>query len=226
MNISFAEEQQSVKFIVSGYGDEYESVLRSLFYTKEGESYVKLFPSDTRYLEQIKSNYMRLAPEMFAQFGYIKPTPWAAALLEVAERLDHNGIPWWLTGSCAAALRGVDLCPHDVDIMLESAHLEQVRDIMADCTVEPIIDTGGWVTRYFGVAFLGARIDLAFDPSDRLDHPEPNDSGPYARQHLEEVRWRGRTVRVPPLELQLASNRRRGRMDRVRAIMNVTGGRA
>jgi hypothetical protein len=221
MEISFGQDGHMVKFCVSGYGSEYEAVLKGLFYTKEGESYTKSFPAQTRHLERIKANFAALAPEMFAQVGLLKPTPWEDALLAMAGRLNEAGIWWWLTGSCAGCLRGARLSPHDVDVMLDASDVERVADLLADIIIEPIIDTSGWVTSHFGVAFPGARVDLAFDPQEALDRPEPGDSGPYARARLEVVEWRGLSIRVPPLELQIANNRRRGRLDRVAELERV-----
>ena len=71
---------------------------------------------------------------------------------------------------------------------------------------------------YFGVAFLGARVDLAFSPHESLDEPEPADCGPYAMKNLEEYNWKGYKVKIPPLELQLSTNRKRGRFDRAKQI--------
>lgn len=226
MIIGFSEDEDLVRFEVRGYGSEYEPVLRGLFYTKEPGSYTKVFPRSIRHLERIKANYAALAPEMFAQVGGFKPVPWEDALLDMARRLDAAGVWWWLTGSCAGCLRGALLSPHDVDVMLDARDVERVADTLADIIVEPIIDTRGWVTSHFGVAFPGARVDLAFDPQEALDRPEPGDSGPYARERLEMVQWRGRSIRVPPLDLQIANNRRRGRMDRVAELERVwTAGR-
>jgi hypothetical protein len=38
-----------------------------------------------------------------------------------------------------------------------------VADASADVTIEPVVDTGGWLTRDFGV-FWHRRIDIASDP--------------------------------------------------------------
>ncbi|MDP2872018.1 MAG: hypothetical protein Q8P31_05700 [Bacillota bacterium] len=225
MIIDFTGEGDRVKFVVREYGSEYGPVLRGLFYAKEGESYTKAFPTDVRNLERVKANYVARAEEMFAQVCGFKPTPWEDALLDIARRLDGAEVWWWLTGSCAACVRGALLSPHDVDVMLDAQDVDRVSDLLADVIIEPIIDTRGWVTSHFGVAFPGARVDLAFDPQDALDRPEPGDSGPYARAHLEEVDWRGHRIKVPPLELQIANNRRRGRMDRVAEMERVLAGR-
>ncbi|NLM11917.1 MAG: hypothetical protein GX213_14335 [Clostridiaceae bacterium] len=155
---------------------------------------------------------------MFGQMGYFKEVPWEDALLDFINKVEGTDIDWWLTGSCATCLRGIDVQPHDIDIMLSSKDIDIINDIFGDYIVEPIRSSKGWVVNYFGVLFIGARIDLAFDPEDFVDNPEPVDFGPYAIKNLEEINWKGKIVKIPPLNLQLQVNKRRGRNDRVRAI--------
>ncbi len=102
--------------------------------------------------------------------------------------------------------------------MLHSEDIDRVNELFADCIVEPIRSSKGWVVTNFGVLFMGARIDLAFDPEDFVDIPEPADFGPYAMKNLEVISYKGQRVKIPPLELQMQVNRRRGRDDRVVAI--------
>ena len=104
--------------------------------------------------------------------------------------------------------------------MIDHADADAVANLFADVTIEPMVDTGGWLTRDFGVLFLHARIDVASDPSERLDDPEPVDCGPHARRHLESVRYRGHDIKVPPLHLHVAVNRRRGRNARADLIQS------
>jgi hypothetical protein len=63
--------------------------------------------------------------------------------------------------------------PHDVDIMTDSKSIEEITDVFSDYLIEPIVDTNGWLTKDFGVIFLHARIDIASDPQEILDIPEP-----------------------------------------------------
>jgi hypothetical protein len=150
--------------------------------------------------------------------GYFRKVRWEEALLGFIDRLSGTDIDWWLTGSCAACLRGVSIEPHDVDIMLRSKDIDRVNDIFADYVIEPIRSSKGWVVANFGVLFMNARIDLAFDPEYFVDSPDPADFGPHAMKNLEELNWKGHIVRIPPLELQLQVNKRRGRNDRVKSI--------
>ena len=224
MKITFEEQGDAVIFRLSDFDPKYADVLKMCFYTQEGESYFKRFPKQAPYLDKIKDYYAAHAWEMFEQLGYFAPIPWEQALFEFAGIMAEHGIDWWLTGSCAVCLRGIPLKPHDIDIMIDSADVARIAEVFQDWIIEPILDTGGWVTKDFGVIFRHARIDIASDPAASLDDPEPADCGPYARNHLEVVEWRGLAIKLPPLALSLAVNRRRGRTDRVRAIEEFLSG--
>lgn len=218
MKISFREDGNDVLFVISDYSPEYRPVLESCFYSPEGGSSVKRFPKHVEHLDKVMVAFEQHAEEMFSQMGYLRPIPWEDALLAFIDRVGATDIDWWLTGSCATAVRGMPIKPHDVDIMLRSADIDRIRTTFGDCIVEPIVSSKGWVVDFFGVVFLHARIDLAFDPQGFVDNPDPADFGPYAMNHLERIDWKGHTIKVPPLDLQLAVNERRGRSDRVQAI--------
>lgn len=218
MRVSTTEDASDVLFVISEFSQEYEEIFKNAYYSPEDGSYVKRFPKDTPNISRIRDNWVNCAAEMFAQMGYFRTVRWEEALLGFIDRVRGHDIRWWLTGSCATCVRGVAIQPHDVDIMLHSEDIEKVSQLFADCIIEPIRSSKGWVVANFGVLFMGARVDLAFDPEDFVDNPEPTDFGPYAMKNLEEVDWRGQTVRIPPLELQMAVNKRRGRDDRVAAI--------
>ena len=218
MNISFENHDDQVTFRLSDFDPKYEDVFKMCFYQQDGASYIKRFASATPRLAAIQEYYRQHAEEMFSQLGYFAPIPWENALREFAQRIDGSGIDWWLTGSCAACIRGIPFNPHDVDIMVNGRDVEQIRDLFADVTIEPIIDTNGWLTKDFGVLFLHARIDIASDPHPSLDDPEPVDCGPYAKEHLETVIWNGCAIRVPPLRLQHYVNLKRGRTERANLI--------
>ncbi len=224
MKIAFEEHGNQVVFRIFDFDSKYEDVLKMCFYEKDGKSYIKSFSKNIMNIDHIKAYFEKNAEEMFSQLGYFKPIPWEKALLGFVERMQDTDIEWWLTGSCAACIRGIALSPHDVDIMVESKYVDQISEIFADYIIEPIIDTNGWLTKDFGVIFLHARIDIASDPQACLDDPEPVDCGPYAKEHLEKIMWKGYEIKVPPLQLQLNVNRKRGREDRVRLIQEYING--
>lgn len=218
MRVSFEDVDENIIFRISEFHPKYEKILQMCFYENDGRGYIKVYPKNARNLEKIKKRYFENAKLMFDQLGYFAPVPWEKALTEFCRRAQGTNIDWWLTGSCAACIRGIRMNPHDVDIMIDSGSIDEINDVFSDCLIEPIVDTKGWLTKDFGVIFLHARIDIASDPQEILDIPEPVDCGPYARQNLETIRWNGYGIKVPPLELQLNVNKRRERMDRVKLI--------
>lgn len=198
--------------------ERYVPVLKTCAYAQDDDGFFKRFPSDTPDLESIGMNFIRNAIPMFDQLGYFAPIPWEQALEVFCRRMAGSGIDWWLTGSCAACIRGVDLAPHDVDIMMDSRDCDRMIALFHGDWFEPLRDTSGWVTKDFGVLFLHARIDIAGDPRPDIDMPNPVDFGLYAQAHLEMVDWRGFRIAVPPLNLQRDVNRRRGRIERAEKI--------
>ncbi len=219
MDISFEQEGEYVIFRIDNVETKYEPVLlKTCFYQRDGASYIKRFPKDTKDLDIIQRNYARDAELMFRQLCEVDPVPWEKGLGKFLMQVAGVDINWWLAGSCAACVRGIPFKPHDIDIMIGAKDVDTINDLFIDYIVEPIVDSGGWVTKDFGVVFLHARIDIASDPQDCLDHPEPVDCGPYAKEHLEDVLWNGYRVRVPPVNLLLNANKQRERIDRVRLL--------
>ena len=218
MKISFEERRESVIFRIENFDGKYEPVMAGCFYQRDWASYFKQFLKSTKDLATIQLNYACYAEEMFNQMGLFNPAPWENGLEEFIKRVGGTKIEWWLTGSCASCIRGIQLNPHDIDIMIDSRDVDAVHSLFIDRIFEPILDTNGWVTKDFGVIFLHARIDIASDPQSSLDHPETVDCGPYAKEHLEEVIWRGFPVKLPPIQLQINVNKRRKRDDRVKIL--------
>lgn len=218
MRIEFRPDGPCVRYELHDVDPALDGVLRQCFWQHDGGIWHRSYPLSAPHLDTARERFSRHAEEMFRQLAYLSPVRWEEGLLAFAARAHEAAVDWWLTGSVAACLRGVPLQPHDVDIMIDHDDVATIADLFADLTVEPLVDTGGWLTRDFGVLFRHCRIDLASDPVDALDDPEPIDCGPYARHHLETVTFHGFDVRVPPLALTLAANRRRGRHDRVALI--------
>ncbi len=209
---------ESVVFRVSEFDPKYVPVLEACAFARQGDAFTKSYPASAPNIDRIVVRFRGHAEEMFDQMGYFAPVPWERALSEFADRVEGTGADWWLTGSCAVCVRGIPLNPHDVDIMIASADVPLFNEIFADDLIEPLIPCSGWVAKDFGVIFRHARIDIASDPQAFVDTPEPVDFGPYAGEHLEEVRWQGLTLKVPPLALSLNVNKKRGRTERAETI--------
>ena len=142
--------------------------------------------------------------------------PWDEALTALLDRA--AGVDWWLTGSAALAVRGVEVSPRDLDLVTDAAGAQRLGELLADALVEPVFASDGWVARWWGRAFLGARVEWVADVTPSVDDPYPLDFGAVAAASLERVTWRGHDLLVPPLALQRAVAERRGLSERVAAI--------
>jgi len=226
MKLFFKQTKESVIFRVSNFNPEYKDALIGGFYTLKGEIFEKEYKKEEIFQENIpsiKRNFLKYGEEMFAQMAYLKPPLWQEGLIGFMEKVRGKNIDWWLTGSCALAIRGIEVTPHDVDIMLKSKDIDKIMDIFQHHMIEPLSRSDDWIVKHFSVLFLKTRVDLAFDPLDILDDPEPSDSGPFAAKNLEEISWKGHKIKVPPLHLQLNTNKKRGRKERVRLIEEYLG---
>ncbi len=225
MQIEFVDDAPTVLFRLTDVEPPIAAVLPAADWEQFGDVWQRSYPADAPHIDRIMSYFFANAERMFRQVAGLDPVPWEDAIVAFAERARVAGIDWWLTGSGAAAIRGTGIVPHDLDIMFDPAQRELVLSTFGDVLIQPLIDTEGWVTRYFGVLFLHAQIDIAADPDPAFDDPEPSDFGPFAAAHLETVSWNGWSVRVPPLYLQEAVNRRRGRLDRASLIERALANR-
>lgn len=218
MKLWTEEKDGKVYFRIGKPDPKYLPVFRMCYYHGDEQGFYKVYPADYPHIGIIRQNFIRHGENMFNQLGYFAPIPWEDGLLAFADRVAGKGIDWWLTGSCAMCVRGIRIEPHDVDIMVNSHDIPAIMEIFRDDIFEPLLNTEGWVTKDFGVLFIACRIDIATDPSSRLDDPEPVDCGPYAKAHLETIIWQDHQISIPPLELSIAVNKKRERWDRVRLM--------
>ena len=208
-------ERRRGTFLLTEVEPELRGAATALGFVHEGDAFVRTFPEDARWLEEAWQNFVLHAATMLQQAGE-GVVPWREALLAFLDRVD--GVDWWLAGSGALAVRGVDVSPRDLDVVTDARGAQRLGELLADRLVEPVFASEGWVARWWGRAFLGARVEWVADVAASVDDPHPVDFGPTAAANLERVRWRGYDLRVPPLALQLAVAERRGLTDRVEAI--------
>lgn len=171
MKIAFDENGGLINYRVYDFDPKYEPILQLCFYQRVNNGYIKAYPRKARYINRMMERYATYAQQMFDQLGYFAPIPWEKALEQFCSRMEHSGIRWWLTGSYAACVRGINLQPHDIDIMIDSKDVDIMTERFKDVLIEPIVDTNGWLTKDFGVVFMDVRIDIASDPNPVLDHP-------------------------------------------------------
>ena len=212
-------ERRGGQFVLTSVEPELRDAANALGFLRNGDAFIRTFPEDARWLDAAWRNFVRHAGEMLRQTAS-GVAPWDEALLSLLERVD--GVDWWLAGSGALAVRGVEVSPRDLDVITDAAGAQRLGELLVDALVEPVFVSDGWVARWWGRAFLGARVEWVAEVASSVDEPDPVDFGPLAAASLERVRWHGHDLRVPPLELQLAVAERRGLEERVEAIKRST----
>lgn len=162
---------------------------------------------------------------MVRQCARLEPAPWEDALLAALRRLRGSGVRWWLYGSAALAVRGIDMAPGDIDLHVDDPYV--AGRLFDDVLVTPVERLDGWAATHVGRAFDGAVLEWLAGPHAELDDPDdPHEQGPYVADRIEVVRWRGHDVPVPPLDVQLRTCERRGLSERAALVRAALGDRA
>lgn len=106
---------------------------------------------------------------MVLQSARLVAVPWEAALLEFLQRVDGRDLTWWLYGSAALAVRGVEILPGDIDLSVSDAYL--AGELCDDILVTPVEELDGWVARCVARAFCHATIEWLSEPDTGIDDP-------------------------------------------------------
>jgi hypothetical protein len=164
-------------------------------------------------------NWVADGPEVLDQKHGVRPARWEEGLTWIADVLDRIGADWFVIGSAALAVRGMDVRPGGLDVVVDEASADRIGPHVATGVLRPVIDTGGWeVATRSGLLFHGCIISIVGGMHDQR-WPRPWDSA--GRAALETVRWHDRPLRVPPLDAMLLQARSMARNDHVRAILRT-----
>ncbi|HSH78678.1 MAG TPA: hypothetical protein VLA19_09125 [Herpetosiphonaceae bacterium] len=210
-------------FVVADLDPRYHDAIHALGFTAVDEGFARRFPVAGADVEQVYRNFAHHVEELILQKAGERAVPWEHSLQTFLASVAGAPVNWYLAGSAALAVRGLDVIPGDIDLVVDDAGAHSLGELLRNDLIEPVVPIEGWVFRWFGRSFLRACLEWAGGVDSRVDTPEPSDFGPVAASRLETVEWRGHTLRVPPLELQLAVNQRRGRTERADLIRRALG---
>jgi hypothetical protein len=214
----------TTSFIIADVDPVYQDAVRSLYYGPCEEGFSKTFPANTPDLDRIFLNFERYAHEMVLQTARVHTANWEKALSAFLKIVEDSEIDWWLTGSAALAVRGLDIAPGDIDLVTNDAGAARLSELLLEYLLEPLQPSSGWIWNSFGRAFLHVRLEWVGGVNHSADHPDPSDFGPAAAKRLARVLWNGQEIRVPPLDLQLEVSKRRGlteRADKINQFLSI-----
>lgn len=230
MRTTCANTETGLTLIVSELQDAYLAAACDLYAGAANEGfdpiergYRRTYRPDTPHRDLICRNFERDVPAMLRQTARIDPVPWEDGLHTLLQALHDRDVDWWLGGSGALAARGVAVAPRDLDLVVGEASAYHLGDLLRDYLVEPVVPVQGWFCTAFGRAFIHMRVEWVGGVTDRADVPHITDFGPTAARQLDTIMWRGHTLRVPPLAMQLEVSERRGLTERAAAIRQAMG---
>ncbi len=181
--------------------------------------FAKNFPADTPHLQAIFANFERHIEEMLLQTAGVAPVRWQAALIDFLDRIEGLSLDWYLVGSAALAVRGIE-CGS-----ARSGHYSGRRircstcpRAYARCYGRAVCPLGKLDRAVVRADFSARAARIRRRGRSRRRSYGVCDFGPAAAARLETVKWRGRVLRVPPLDLVLAVTEARGLTDRAAEI--------
>jgi hypothetical protein len=195
------------RFIVNTDNQLYQERLLHMGFQRADASCFSRDLSATPDVRRIHENFSGHIEQMVLQSARVSAVPWDEALREFIRRVHGSGLDWFLSGSGALAVRGVDVSPGDLDFVVNDAHA--IGRLLDDLLVEPVTELPGWIARSGGRAFYGALIEWVADVDPAVDQ-RPHEQGPAAASRLETVEWQGHAIRVTPIDIQLDVSQFRG----------------
>ena len=212
------------QFLVHTDELDFRRALAELMFAEEDDAFVRSFPAEAPGLHQSYVRFKLTLEDVLAQAAGRRLPPWDDALDAVAARLQAVRGDWFLAGSAALAVRGIEVVPRDLDLVVADA--SRTFRALGDMQIEPasLNRAGAWIARWFGRCFLHARVEWIAGVDPAIDvYSSPNEFGPEAAARLETVRWHDHDLVLAPLDVQLAVTERRGLAGRAEAIRDFLG---
>src|SRR5918992_70402 len=177
MNAQLFRDAEGDRVVVRCDDPVSEQALLDLYFLRGDDGYAKRFPSGS-VTDAILARLREALVPLLRQTARLEPAPWQEALREAVRRLNDADIDWWLAGSAALAARGLRIEPRDIDLVIHEKDAVRAAAAFADALIEPAVESDGWVSRWFGRAWLGARVEWVAGVSESVDEPVPTDFGP------------------------------------------------
>ena len=193
---------ETARFHVHTRDPAFASVLPPMGFGSSGaDRFTRLLPR-TDDIRLIHDNFARHLEEILQQCARLRHAPWEVGLREFMRRMESTTLDWWLVGSAALAVRGVDVAPKDVDLVVHDA--AAVGHVLNDLLIYPVTRMEGWAAEWFGCAFAGCLIEW-------IAHPHPStlygdglhEIGSESAGRLETLEWHSHLIRLPRLDWQL-----------------------
>jgi hypothetical protein len=194
-----------------------EDIIQHMAFIKNNNKFLMAYPqhefSNQNEKELVNKNFLRLGQEMFESL--LLGFDWEKPLELLTQKFNENKIEWYIIGSLCDAVRGVDVKPFDMDIVIHTKDYYKAKDIcysnFSDSIVFPFTDNQGrFAMRFFGRMFLtGALVEIAAHEKWNIES---------RLLQYEKTSWNGYEVYLVSLQQRYQIEIARNREDRIKAI--------
>jgi hypothetical protein len=202
-----------------------EYAIQHMTFNKNDSKFLMAYPqnefSNQYEKELVNKNFTHLGQEMFESL--LLGFDWKKPLELLTQKFNENKIEWYIVGSLCDAVRGVDVKPFDMDIVIHTKDYYKAKDIcylnFGNSIIFPFTDNQGRLAmRYFGRMFLaGALVEIAAHEKWNIES---------RLLQYEKTSWNGFEVYMVSLQQRYQIEIARNREDRIKAIkeyMNKKG---
>lgn len=224
--------------------EQLENVIQHMGWKKTDSRFIMSFPqnvfSNQREKELASNNFSRLGQVMFETL--LTGIDWKTPLEILTQKFNEKGIEWYIVGSAGDALRGIDIKPFDIDIVVHTRDYYKAKDIcylnFPDSIISPFTGSedispskyfdnpmGYFINplKYFGRMFLaGALVEIAADEMWNLETRELECEKSYWHNHKNAAYvkhvWHGYDLYLESLQHRYQIETARKRTDRIKAI--------
>ena len=189
--------------------EKYWDYFQNELWWQVDSTFIKTY-DNVQDFEYCAENFTKFGELAIRQQLKILPAPWKKALAWFAAEIQPLGVDWFVHGSAAMALWGMDVAPKDVNVILPNAgDFDVVRNHFCKFAIRPIERCENWLMSGLGNLFAEALIEIAFR------NPSP---GSYDMSQHKKIPHHGTKVHIATLEMLRQDNESYGRPERVRMI--------
>ena len=191
-------------FCVENVEPKYIENIEHAWFKKEGDRYIKEYPNNFDNKEIIKKNFQKLGESMFKNEGN-----WEISLETFAEKCLKENIDWIIVGSISEAVRGINIIPHDIDIIVYEKDFLKIQSLFLDFLIEPFVDQrGNFILQYFGRLCLeGIMFDIVADNDINKEY--------YIYENMV---WKNYNIKIKPIKKRYEIEVKRNRIERIEKI--------
>jgi hypothetical protein len=158
------ETDSSFIFCVEEVKDEQlENAIQHMAWKKSDDKFLLSYPlnafSNQQEKELISGNFNHFGQAMFE--SSLVGFDWKKPLDKIAQKFNENKIEWYIVGSIGDVIRGVDVQPFDIDLVVHTRDYSKAKNIcyanFSDSIIAPFTDNH---ELFYGIwAYVFSRSD-------------------------------------------------------------------